>query len=316
MGNQKPKSLKGTENALWLFLFSLASGADYKEGMSKFLASVDEIDLQTEENVDVDWFVKGSRFSMLVRFSLNLYGTVIQPPVIAPAKKRPTIEEVEDEDDSRKVKHLHQEENDTHAGGASEEEGDEVKGSSKSSDDNTSEEPDIDSEVDSGDHPDQDARMSDSDGDTTTNSEIKAAEEAKMKAIAVSKMNAVKKRVREREKKARERERRARELENLEAIDAAIKLAKKKVEEEKKRKKAKATKDTPWSRPPRVPDLPNIPAKIEPLPKGPKMPGMANLKPVKASSEGVKVRMFTVDPNRDAFKYDFKVPDSIVRPAI
>ena len=64
-----------------------------------------------------------------------------------------------------------------------------------------------------------------------------------------------------------------------------------------------------------MPDLPNIPAKIEPLPKGPKMPGMANLRPVKASSEGVKVRMFTVDPNRDAFEYDFKVPDSIVCPA-
>jgi hypothetical protein len=60
-----------------------------------------------------------------------------------------------------------------------------------------------------------------------------------------------------------------------------------------------------------VPDLLNIPAKIEARTK---MPGIGSLKPVKPSSDGVKVRMFTVDRNRDAVEYDFKVPESIVRP--
>jgi hypothetical protein len=100
-------------------------------------------------------------------------------------------------------------------------------------------EPDVHSDDMARDDPDQDAASSDSGDGTTTNSEIKAAEEARTKALTVRKMNAMKKKVREREKRAQEQERKARELEKIEAMDAAIRSAKKKAEEEKKRKKGR-----------------------------------------------------------------------------
>jgi len=41
----------------------LATGADYNKEMSKLLSKVNGIDMQIEENVDAQWFVKGTQFS-------------------------------------------------------------------------------------------------------------------------------------------------------------------------------------------------------------------------------------------------------------
>jgi len=59
LGNDKPKRLQQTENALWAMLLNMAIGLDQREEMSRFFDKLDEFDLLENEPMEEDWFVKG-----------------------------------------------------------------------------------------------------------------------------------------------------------------------------------------------------------------------------------------------------------------
>jgi hypothetical protein len=58
LGNQKPKCLRDTENALWKMLFDMAAGGDPGTGITSLLQRFEEIETSGEP-LERDWFFRG-----------------------------------------------------------------------------------------------------------------------------------------------------------------------------------------------------------------------------------------------------------------
>lgn len=91
----------------------------------------------------------------------------------------------------------------------------------------------------------------------------------------------------------------------LEMVEKAEEAERVKVEKEKQKEKKNR-------RPARPVQEPDLPIEVQVSGTRRKMPFITDLKPVKVSKEGVKVKLFSADRNCDPFEFNFKVPESIV----
>jgi hypothetical protein len=59
LGNTKPKTLQAIENDLWLMVLNIATGRDQGTEITKFMKTLDAIDLSDINTLESDWFVRG-----------------------------------------------------------------------------------------------------------------------------------------------------------------------------------------------------------------------------------------------------------------